>query len=397
MGQGGAPAIAAGRLPEDGRWRSRTGLQVAIDRRASLVYDNLPAGGQPIARRIFLRLIQFGEGRVDTRRQQTVAELRASGDDPAVFDQTLARLTESRLLTASGDAEVGVRRVDIAHEALIAGWPRLQEWLRNSKEDEQTRRRLEEKAVEWLRLGQAEGGLLDEYELHEAEVWLASDDAQELGFTPAVQDLVVASREVLAQAKRDKAEAARNRQRSRFFAGGLVLAVAVITVVGWFWWQSVKARDTAESNERTAVSAQAQVMRLTRGVQADQLTANALKVVDENPPLALLLAAEGMRAQSDLTTTVVITEPVTPQSRLPVAYTAVISETVVASALTNVTELLQQVGGIPLTGHENDVKAVVFSPDGRWLATASFDNTAHLWDMNNLSVGPRTYSAAMPG
>ena len=128
----------------------RSGLQVAIDRRASLVYENLPDGAQPIARRIFLRLIQFGEGRADTRRQQTVDELRASGDDPALFDQTLARLTESRLLTASGDAEGGARRVDIAHEALIAGWPRLQEWLGQRRAAEQTRRRLEAKAAEWV-------------------------------------------------------------------------------------------------------------------------------------------------------------------------------------------------------------------------------------------------------
>ncbi|WP_343425586.1 ATP-binding protein, partial [Candidatus Amarolinea dominans] len=106
----------------------RSGLQVAIDRRATTVYHNLPDAAQPIARRIFLRLIQFGEGRADTRRQQTAAELRASGDDSALFDQTLAKLTESRLLTASGDAEGGERRVDIAHEALIAGWPRLQAW-----------------------------------------------------------------------------------------------------------------------------------------------------------------------------------------------------------------------------------------------------------------------------
>ena len=59
----------------------RNGLQVAIDRWADNVYHNqlspakLP-GAQPIARRIFLRLVQFGQGRADTRRQQTVAELR---------------------------------------------------------------------------------------------------------------------------------------------------------------------------------------------------------------------------------------------------------------------------------------------------------------------------------
>ena len=160
----------------------RSGLQVAIDRRATTVYHNLPDAAQPIARRIFLRLIQFGEGRADTRRQQTAAELRASGDDPALFDQTLAKLTESRLLTASGDAEGGERRVDIAHEALIAGWPRLQAWLDQRRAAEQTRRRLEAKAAEWV-AAEKRGGLLDEYELQEAENWLAGEDARELGYS----------------------------------------------------------------------------------------------------------------------------------------------------------------------------------------------------------------------
>ena len=66
----------------------RTGLQVAMARRADAALAALTTPEQQaIARRIFLRLVQFGEGRADTRRQQTVAELRVGSDDPACLNR----------------------------------------------------------------------------------------------------------------------------------------------------------------------------------------------------------------------------------------------------------------------------------------------------------------------
>ena len=149
---------------------------------------------QAIARRIFLRLVQFGEGRADTRRQQTVAELRGGGDDPILFEQTLHHLTADRLLTLSGDEQTTNPCVDLAHEALISGWPRLQQWLGERREAEQTRRRLEAKAAEWVRLGRGSDGLLHGYALAEARQWLVSPDAEDLGYTANLADLVRASR-----------------------------------------------------------------------------------------------------------------------------------------------------------------------------------------------------------
>lgn len=182
----------------------RTGLQVAMARRADAALADLTPVQQAMARRVFMRLVQFGEGRADTRRQQSVADLRAAGDDPALFDQTLRRLVDCRLLTLAGEEQDADRKTDIAHEALISGWPALQSWLEKRKEAEQTRRRLEAKAVEWERLGRGSGGLLDQVELAEAERWLASPDATDLGYTTALADIAWDSRAALERAQAEK-------------------------------------------------------------------------------------------------------------------------------------------------------------------------------------------------
>jgi signal transduction histidine kinase len=181
-------------LSSDGR----NGLAGAVVYKAEAVLDQFSPTQQAVARRIFLRLVQFGEGRADTRRRQPVSALRSAVDEPALFDRTSSYLVDNRLLILSGEAESPERYVDIVHEALLTGWPTLREWLVERREAEQTRRRLEQKVAEWVRLGQGRGGLLDEVELREAEQWLESSDAVELGYDKNLPALVIASRVAIA-------------------------------------------------------------------------------------------------------------------------------------------------------------------------------------------------------
>jgi Novel STAND NTPase 1 len=234
-----------------------SGLAVAIAMKADSTLAELSPDQQTIARRIFLRLIQFGEGRADTRRQQPVASLKAARDRPDEFERTLEHLTDNRLVTRSGGDQHSPPAVDISHESLIAAWSRLQDWADERREAEQIRRRLESKAAEWVRLGKGSGGLLDEAELPEAERWLASSDAADLGFDATLPELVAASQQAileaeqaraagqqreLAQAQALAAEQARAATRMRRSAIGLaaVLLVAVGAAV-LAWTQSHKA------------------------------------------------------------------------------------------------------------------------------------------------------------
>jgi len=209
----------------------KTGLQVAIARRADQAIKELkddPEKQQAIARGIFLRLIQFGEGRADTRRQQSIEDLRAATDDPILFNKTLKQLVDCRLLTPSGDDKNSTRKIDIAHEALIAGWPTLQQWINKQRGTEQTRRRLLAKAEEWDRLGRRNGGLLDNIELSEAEIWLSTVEATELGHDKILEELIHNSRNAIRRVEINK------RNRLALIVGLLSLALATL---GFAWQQ----------------------------------------------------------------------------------------------------------------------------------------------------------------
>jgi len=126
-----------------------TGLHAAIALHAEAVWTDLPADQCDVARRTFVRLVQFGEGRPDTRRRQAVEQLRGR-EDPTAYDavlMTLAGDTE-RLLTLSG-SETGERFVDLAHESMISAWPRFRGWIKDYRKAEEIRREIESFEKRW--------------------------------------------------------------------------------------------------------------------------------------------------------------------------------------------------------------------------------------------------------
>ena len=290
-------------LVSDGRIVN--GLAIAIAMKADTTLTKLTLNQQLIARRIFLRLIQFGEGRADTRRQQQMSALQAVGDDLNEFDRTLEHLTDHRLLTRSGDDEEDDSRVDISHESLITGWARLHDWIEERREAEQIRRRLEIRAAEWVRLGLGSGGLLDDEQLPEAERWLASPDADDLGYSQALPKLVEASQQAIAEAEQAReanrrreltqAQALANEQRraaSRMKRSmiGLAAVMLIAVAAGIFAWLQSQQAQQAEQEAKRLVEAEmlARTQSEARRVEAEEARAEAeaQRVEAENARLA---------------------------------------------------------------------------------------------------------------
>ncbi|MEU0195647.1 helix-turn-helix domain-containing protein [Streptomyces afghaniensis] len=146
-----------GRMLTLAAYEETGGVRGAIAATAEEVYGGLSAEQGRVARRILLRLIAPGDGTADTRRPASRAELGSGARD------VLERLVVARLVTLDGDT------VELAHEALITGWPRLAGWIEEGRDRLRAQRRLGEAARGWEELERDPGSLYRGTRLARAE------------------------------------------------------------------------------------------------------------------------------------------------------------------------------------------------------------------------------------
>ncbi|PSB27427.1 caspase family protein [Stenomitos frigidus] len=98
-------------------------------------------------RAIMLRLVRSGEGEKDTRQRQLRSTLVAlAGEAPETQQQielVLESLIKGRLLVSERET------IDLAHEALIKGWQRMDSWCQESRELRRLSQRLEAAQLDW--------------------------------------------------------------------------------------------------------------------------------------------------------------------------------------------------------------------------------------------------------
>jgi len=344
----------------------RTGLAVVMARRADGALNELSSTRRDIARRVLLRLVQFGDGAAPTRRQQTRAALATAGDAPPEIDAVIHHLADQRLITTSGGDDADpVARVDLAHEVLLSAWPVLGEWIRSRQQDEQRRRELEERAAEWAKHGSGASHLLDADEVREARGWLTGDKARDLGVSDDIQRLLARSEAQLA-AQLAEAEGRRRRVRRWVTVALVTLAAAVVSVSTL---AAIAARQSAEAQRQAAV---ADAKSKEAKQQAAVADAKSKEAKQQSQELQQLLARTYI---SEAHAHLMANEP---RQAVPLLVAARELGTDGISIRTLFQWAAQSVPLLRLVDEETI--AVAWSPDGRRVATASGDTTARIWD-----------------
>jgi WD40 repeat protein len=353
------------------------GLLIALSRHADGALDRLDGQQRAIARRVLLRLVQFGEGRSNVRRQQAVQDLQVEGDPPEAFEITLSTLTDYRLVTtgtkpsASGE----VVTVDLSHEAMITGWPTLASWIEQHREAERKRRRLREQAEEWTRLGRSAGGLLDDVQLAGAERYLADEATVDIGIDPAIRELVAASR----------SRADQRRRRQRAMAAALVTTTCIALAFGAWAFASQRIASTEALRSQSMLLARVSETDVDDPALAGLLSLEALRRSDtveaRGALLASLVSAPGLEARWIEDRQSLLSVVVSREAGL-VAAAGSTNEPAPSSPRILLWDLrTSELAGVLEGRHDDEVTALAFTPDGTSLASAGRDDRVVLWDL----------------
>lgn len=365
-------------------YTSSGGVRGAIAETAESVFtDQLTNTQQAIARRIFLRLTELGDEMLtgDTRRRATFNELILKPDEAAITHAVLKSLADARLITTSEDS------AEVAHEALIREWPTLRGWLEDNREGLRLQRQFTHAAQEWQMMEREPDMLYRGARLAQLREWAQShvDEMNSLEHEFLNASIKFTEREALereaqrqreldaakklAETEQGRAEeqtrGAKNlRVRNRVISAIGLVAIVLAVLAGIFGFQSNQNAMSAQVNAAQAINAKAtaQTESLIRATaQADAEQAAALSFsrelgvqselnLDVDPERSILLALAG----------------------LDVVYTHEAENALHKAVQTSRVRMT-------LTGHTAEVNDVVFSPDGKRLASSSEDGV-RVWD-----------------
>ncbi len=411
----------------------------ALARRAENVFNEMPLEQQTIAAQIFLRLVTLGEGTEDTRRRVNRSELMSIVNDTTVLESVLQTFGRHRLLSFDHDQVTREPTVEVAHEALIREWGRLRQWLDNSREDVRQQRRLAHLTSEWLAAGKDPSFLLRGVQLQQFEYWLQNAN---IALTQNEQALVDASSAAHQERedeerRRHEREVALERRARRFLQTLLaVMGVALLVAMGLSLValdqrsEAEDAQGIAERNANIAQTEAAVASRRADELQSLSLVNDAERALEANNiDLALALALEANRIANAPLQAQNLLNAIAPNATVRVLEGHQDRVTTVAECANGILSgsddgmlILWDSSALPhrfelhtssvntiachntsalsggddgellvwdtdtgdilyhLEGHEDDILAAAFSPDGTVMISGSRDETIISWD-----------------
>jgi WD40 repeat protein/ABC-type Fe3+/spermidine/putrescine transport system ATPase subunit len=345
-------------------YREMQRLRGALNQRAEAVYleDLKTAAERDWARRICLELVRIGPEVKDTRQRQPRQQLLELGKTAAereTIGEVIEALVRGRLLVADQPspstpaptpqtslAEGGY--IDLAHEALMAGWARFAQWRQQGRDLRRLVQRVRDAEQEWLSKGQDErylmqGGLLAEVR----ERW------------PTVKGDLIGSTQQFYQRSDDQ-----EREQVAFLERALAeaeLREQALKMINLMPMRPYEATAQGIGNVGDSHQRLKEVMTPTySGLK------KIFNTVRESG------CFQGHEAQ------------VTSVTFSPDGQTILSGS---ADCTVRLWGLQGNPIGDPFKGHEDWVRSVTFSPDGQIILSGSDDRTLRLWDLRGNSIG----------
>jgi len=178
-------------LTIDAEFDKEGGIAGSLTRRANeeckKIGDELGEAAQQTMRRVMLRMLTLEGGETARRRVPESELVYPTQEESDRVKQVVDRLVEARLLV-KGQLETGEPYVEAAHDFLVRGWGKLQNWIdeEKAKETLELKQRLTAQANDWDRNNRPDGLFLSDGDrlnhleklLKQNDIWLNQRESQ---------------------------------------------------------------------------------------------------------------------------------------------------------------------------------------------------------------------------